>query len=103
MLKKKFEIQKFFVGTDRTRSLSEQSADSSEEPTRRPSLSLNVILYYRYDICKVSLAYFFHGGTYQYDFAGNTSWCKIFHKFHIGNSYHHYSQYFLMNSFLDII
>ena len=32
---KRFEIRKFFVGTNRTPSLSEQSADSSEEPTCR--------------------------------------------------------------------
>ena len=30
-----FEIRKFFVRTDRTQCLSEQSADSSEEPTCR--------------------------------------------------------------------
>ena len=30
---KRFEVRKFFVGTNRTQSLSEQSADSSEEPT----------------------------------------------------------------------
>ena len=30
---KRFEVRKLFVGTNRTQSLSEQSADSSEEPT----------------------------------------------------------------------
>ena len=33
---KRFEVRKFFVGTNRTPSSSEQSADSSEEPTCRP-------------------------------------------------------------------
>ena len=36
MFEKRFEVRKFFVGTNRTPSLSEQSADSSEEPTCRP-------------------------------------------------------------------
>ena len=35
----RFEVRKFFVGTNRTWSLSEQSADSSEEPTCRPRLT----------------------------------------------------------------
>ena len=35
-VRKRFEVRKFFVGRNRTPSLSEQSADSSEEPTCRP-------------------------------------------------------------------
>ena len=35
-VRKRFEVRKFFVRTNQTQGLSEQSADCSEEPTRRP-------------------------------------------------------------------
>ena len=38
-VRKRFKVLKFFGGTNITPSLQEQSADSSEEPTCRPTLT----------------------------------------------------------------